>query len=181
MVYENRYPVMGVKTTALPEVSAQVVAVMATFYSLGVPLLFMILVYKFKYHATQGGDKVVHRALGWMFAPFKNGKEWWLGAEYVRETGACLSFLGAHFPLTSALFLFDQDDSCSHADEFDRNVRPDVLDEDFLRVDHLLPVHHNVPLRAPLPAFQARRDSAEHLFRSSALQCTATARILIPC
>ena len=61
------------------------VAVMATFYSLGVPILFMILVYKFKYHATQGGDKVVMGALGWMFSPFRDGKEWWLGAEHVNN------------------------------------------------------------------------------------------------
>ena len=53
------------------------VAVMACFYSFGVPILFMVLVYKFKYHATQGGDKVVMGALGWMFKPFRDGKEWW--------------------------------------------------------------------------------------------------------
>ena len=32
----------------------------------------------------------------------------------------------------------------------------------------------------PTLVFVARRDSAEHFFRSSALHCTATARILIP-
>ena len=52
------------------------VAIAAIVYSLGVPLFFYFLVCKFKPLAL-GGDKVVSRALNWMYAPLRNGCEWW--------------------------------------------------------------------------------------------------------
>ena len=52
----------------------------AVFYSVGIPLFFVYLVHRFK-HIGKGGDKVVEGALGWMYEPYRPGKEWWLGAE----------------------------------------------------------------------------------------------------
>ena len=56
------------------------VAIAAFLYSFGVPAIFMLLVSKFKKHG-KGGDAVVRRALGWMYEPFRSGREWWLCAE----------------------------------------------------------------------------------------------------
>ena len=58
-------------------------AVLAGFiYAVGCPALFMFLVYKYK-DRGRAGDRTVQRAFGGMFAPFRPGQEWWLGAEYV--------------------------------------------------------------------------------------------------
>ena len=54
----------------------------AFIYAVGVPTLFMFLVYKYK-DRGRAGDRTVQRAFGGMFAPFRPGREWWLGAEYV--------------------------------------------------------------------------------------------------
>ena len=55
----------------------------AVIYSVGIPALFVYLVYRFKELGQAGDkhDKVVAKALGWMMAPFRRDKEWWLGAE----------------------------------------------------------------------------------------------------
>ena len=42
-----------------------IVALVAAVYSLGVPLLFWYLVYRFK-NMGQHGDPIVQKALGWM-------------------------------------------------------------------------------------------------------------------
>ena len=52
------------------------VGVFAALYSFGVPLFFFFLVNKFKKHG-KGGDQVVRGALGWMYEPFRSGREWW--------------------------------------------------------------------------------------------------------
>ena len=51
-------------------------------YGLGLPVLFMWLVHRFKRYGKEG-DSLVRHAIGGMYEPFKDGKEWWLGAEYV--------------------------------------------------------------------------------------------------
>ena len=55
----------------------------SVLYSIGTPAIFGYLLYRFKEHGRKG-DKVVDRALGWMYEPFRPGKEWWLIAEMVR-------------------------------------------------------------------------------------------------
>ena len=47
-------------------------------YAVGVPAVFMLLINKFKHHGRRG-DKLVQKVLGWMYRPFRPGKEWWLG------------------------------------------------------------------------------------------------------
>ena len=50
----------------------------AFFFALGIPALFVFLVYRFK-KLGKSGDKVVARALGWLYSPYREQKEWWLG------------------------------------------------------------------------------------------------------
>ena len=51
-------------------------ALMAAFYSLGIPLMFYYLVQRFKDDGKRG-DKVVQAALDWAYSPFRLGREWW--------------------------------------------------------------------------------------------------------
>ena len=55
------------------------VAVAAVVYSIGIPALFVFLVYRFK-NLGKAGDKVVAKALSWMYQPYRAQKEWWLGS-----------------------------------------------------------------------------------------------------
>ena len=57
--------------------------IFAIVYSAGVPYLFHYLVRRFK-NLGKAGDRVVQSSLGWMYEPFRDGKEWWLSAECVR-------------------------------------------------------------------------------------------------
>ena len=53
------------------------VAAAAFFYSLGLPALFMFLLKHFM-HRGKAGDRVVSKALSWMYDPYRAGKENWL-------------------------------------------------------------------------------------------------------
>ena len=52
-------------------------------YGVGLPVLFMYLVHKYKRFGKEG-DSLIRHAIGGMYEPFKEGKEWWLGAEMIR-------------------------------------------------------------------------------------------------
>ena len=56
------------------------VATFAAVYSLGIPALFGFLVHRYSHR----GDATADRALGWMWTPFRPGREWWLWVEMLR-------------------------------------------------------------------------------------------------
>ena len=56
---------------------------MAGLFSWGTPLLFFLLVRRFK-HRGEHGDKQVRAALGWAYLPYRNGREFWFSLEMVR-------------------------------------------------------------------------------------------------
>jgi hypothetical protein len=55
----------------------------AVLYAVGIPALFVFLSHHYKRDGRRG-DVVVVRALAWTYEPFRDGKEWWLGAEMAR-------------------------------------------------------------------------------------------------
>ena len=62
------------------------VAIFAVVYSLGIPALFGFLVHRYSHSGelASDADKLHHRALGWMWTPFRPGREWWLWVEMLR-------------------------------------------------------------------------------------------------
>ena len=92
-----------------------IVAVCGVTYALGVPLLFVFLVKKFHVQGKHG-DKVVKRALGWMYEPFREGKQGWLGFEMVRIVllSSAIGFL-AQRPSTFCRTLFQIERTALHS------------------------------------------------------------------
>ena len=62
---------------------APVAGVVGATYALGLPALFLYLARRFKYRALRG-DRDVQRALEWIWSPYRDGKEIWIGAECLR-------------------------------------------------------------------------------------------------
>ena len=62
---------------------APVAGIVGAAYAAGLPCLFLYLARKFKVQADRG-DKDVRRALEWIWAPYRDGKVWWIGAEMMR-------------------------------------------------------------------------------------------------
>ena len=62
------------------------VTAFAVFYSLGIPMLFFYLAHRFRHciACSTEGERMRHRALGWMYESFRAGREWWLVAELLR-------------------------------------------------------------------------------------------------
>ena len=55
----------------------------ALLYSIGVPVMFYVLVQKFQERGKKG-DAVVQAAISWMYEPYRAGYEWWLPVETLR-------------------------------------------------------------------------------------------------
>ena len=64
----------------------------AFVWGICVPLLFFVLIRKYELHGLRG-DKLVHRALGWMYQPYLMGRSFWLPLEMCRIMMLC-SFIG---------------------------------------------------------------------------------------
>ena len=58
------------------------VALAAFVFSIGIPAGFLFLILKFK-DRGKAGDRSVRKAIGWLYEPFRSGKEWWVAAEPV--------------------------------------------------------------------------------------------------
>ena len=54
-------------------------------FSVGIPAGFLFLVHKYK---DRRNDSSSSAALGWMYEPFRRGKEWFLGARFLMERAA---------------------------------------------------------------------------------------------
>ena len=67
---------------------------MGAVYAVGVPLLFHFLVRRFK-DCGKSGDAVVDSALGWMYQPYRSGREKWLIVEMFRILllTSCVGFM----------------------------------------------------------------------------------------
>ena len=59
------------------------VSFFAFAFSLGIPMSFLFLVYKFKRRGKMGDEQVIN-ALAWIYSPLRDGKEWWYVAEQLR-------------------------------------------------------------------------------------------------
>ena len=71
-----------------------VVTISALVFAFGVPALFGYLLYHYK-DLGKAGDPVIQKSLGWMYEPYRDGKEWWLCVEMVRILllSSCVGFL----------------------------------------------------------------------------------------
>ena len=77
-------------------------------YAVGIPLGFWLLVRRFK-RLGKLDDPDVKRMIGWMYRPFREGKEYWLAVELIRKLilTACIGFMArsCHYKLLPVEFL----------------------------------------------------------------------------
>ena len=75
---------------------APIVAIFAFLYSFGIPAIFLGLILRFKERGRAGEEKI-ERALGWIYRPFRQGREWWRVVEMLRVLflTSCVGFLAS--------------------------------------------------------------------------------------